>query len=96
MKHEITPETIRSRKLLAARIKEIRLRKGLSCLDAAVACDLNPNYYARIERGKTGSMRMDTVFKLRNGFNVKLTYFFDVEECPLPYILEQDKNKDEY
>ena len=39
-------------KKIAARLKEIRLERGLTQADLAQKADMNMNYYAKIERGE--------------------------------------------
>ncbi len=58
------------RKLLTTRMKIIRAKQKRSLIDVAVAAEINPNYYARIERGKSGNMRITTIIKIRRGLEV--------------------------
>ena len=73
----LSKKSIEFRKRVAANIKASRIRKNLSRLEAALACDINPNYYARIERGQNGDTNMRTIMKLVKGLETGIDEFFD-------------------
>lgn len=77
MKHFVSKEDLEFRIRLVKRIKAMRLRQNLTQFDAAIACDINPNYYSRIERGKTGEMNMRTIYKIAIGLQSKIYEFLD-------------------
>lgn len=56
---------------MCRKFKEIRLRKKLKQVDVAVAADINPNYYGKIERCLTKNMHMGTFCGLKQALNVK-------------------------
>lgn len=51
--------TDKTRQAVAKKIREIRLKKGLTQADVAKRADADTNYYAKVERGEaTPSMNM--------------------------------------
>ena len=77
MKRPVSPETLQLMQHIAERMKALRLQKKWSRLEAAIEADINPNYYSRIERGKTGTMRINTLLKLSRGFGVPPDFLLD-------------------
>lgn len=71
MKHRISEQGLKRQKLLCQRIMKIRLGQKRTRLDVAIEADLNPNYYGKIERGKTGSIGMRTLDKIRQSLGLK-------------------------
>lgn len=63
---------------LANRIRRIRLLKGLSQEYVADKMNISQPAYSRIEN-KAGSCSFNTLQKLANVLNVKLTYLVDIE-----------------
>lgn len=37
---------------IAARIKQVRLKQGMTQINVAKSADISPNYFARVERGE--------------------------------------------
>ncbi|MFA5932860.1 MAG: helix-turn-helix transcriptional regulator [Microgenomates group bacterium] len=75
MKHRISEQGLKRQKLLCQRIIQIRLEQKRTRVDVAVGADLNPNYYGKIERGKTGSIGMRTLDKIRKSLGIKWKEF---------------------
>lgn len=65
------PKMIKEQMLFCKRIMRIRLQQKRSRIDVAIEANLNPNYYGRIERGKTGATNMCTLEKIRRALDVK-------------------------
>ncbi len=64
---------------LCRRIREIRMAQERSRLDVAIGADLNPNYYGRLESGKTGNMHMDTLCGIRHSLRVPWKEIFNTD-----------------
>lgn len=62
---------IKEQRLFCKRIMGIRLQQKRTRLDVAIEADLNPNYYGRFERGKTGATNMYTLEKIRKALGIK-------------------------
>ncbi|MFA6527585.1 MAG: helix-turn-helix transcriptional regulator [Candidatus Babeliales bacterium] len=59
-------------KKLAQRIKELRLERGLTQEEAARKCHMEYKYYQRYEGSDPRDMRLSTMEKLANGFDIPL------------------------
>ena len=55
---------------IAKRLKEIRLKKGLTQSDVAKLAGLNSNFYAKVERGEA-KPSVETIKKISEGLKVK-------------------------
>lgn len=60
---------------LGKKLKSMRLERKMYQVDFAVAADINPNHYSKIERGKVG-IRLSTFKKLATGLNMSPTELF--------------------
>jgi transcriptional regulator with XRE-family HTH domain len=76
-------------KRLIARVKQIRLARGLTQEQFAELADLDPKYYQHAEAGRKPNPEMETLLKLAKGCGLKLWELlnFDAE----PKILAEDK-----
>jgi transcriptional regulator with XRE-family HTH domain len=75
MRRKPDADDLEFRSLLTRRMKELRVQQKRSLIDAAVDADINPNYYARIERGKSGNPRISTILKIKRGLEVSWAEF---------------------
>ncbi|MEG0016072.1 MAG: helix-turn-helix transcriptional regulator [Gordonibacter sp.] len=65
----------RSRNKVGARIKELRLRNGLTQEKFALMIGLNRSYLADIEKGNR-NFGFDTLERIVKGFDISLEEFF--------------------
>lgn len=74
-------------KRLIARVKQIRLARGLTQEQFAERADLDPKYYQHAEAGRKPNPGMETLLKLAKGCGVELWQLlnFDTE---LPALAE--------
>ena len=95
MKKTIADEN--RRKKMVKKIKAIRLSKNLSRLDVAIEGGLNPNYYARLERGKTGSIQNKTYIGIKRGLGITWEELFGPDSASGAYLacIEKDYPEDE-
>ena len=63
------------RKYFAARIKEIRISKGLSQEKFALKIDMDRTYYASVESGKR-NISLKNIQKIADGFGMSLEELF--------------------
>ncbi|MEG2025625.1 MAG: helix-turn-helix transcriptional regulator [Gordonibacter sp.] len=66
----------RSRNKVGARIKELRLRNGLTQEKFALMIGLNRSYLADIEKGNR-NFGFDTLERIVKGFDISLEEFFE-------------------
>jgi transcriptional regulator with XRE-family HTH domain len=68
-------------KRLMARVKQIRLARGLTQEQFAECANLDPKYYQHAEAGRKTNPELETLIKLANGCGLKLCDLlnFDVE-----------------
>lgn len=52
-------------------LKRLRVAQNMLQVDFAVAADLNPNHYSKIERGKV-NIRFNTLEKLAKALNISV------------------------
>ncbi len=62
---------------LAARIKQIRIKKKLTLEEAAERCGFDLRYYQRIESKKPWSLRVDTLERVAKGLGVPIKKLFE-------------------
>lgn len=70
-------------KRLMARVKKIRLTRGLSQEQFAERADLDPKYYQHAEAGRKPNPGMDTLLKLAKGCGVELWQLLNFDKEPL-------------
>lgn len=70
-------------KRLMARVKQIRLVRGLTQEQFAERADLDPKYYQHAEAGRKRNPELETLLKLANGCGLKLSELLDFEREPL-------------
>ncbi len=58
------------------RIKELRLKQGLSQEEFAFKCDLDRTYITSLERGKR-NISLENLEKIANAFDMTLSEFFN-------------------
>lgn len=58
------------------RIKELRIKHGLSQEEFAFKCDLDRTYITSLERGKR-NISLENLEKIAKAFNMTLSEFFD-------------------
>ena len=61
---------------IGAGIKVLRKEKGMTQLDLAEKSDIDVRLVQRLEAGKT-DIRVTTIHKIANGFDVSLAEFFN-------------------
>lgn len=61
------------------RIKELRLKQGLSQEEFAFKCDLDRTYITSLERGKR-NVSLVNLEKIANAFSMTLSEFFNFKE----------------
>ncbi|PXX30646.1 helix-turn-helix domain-containing protein [Arenibacter sp. ARW7G5Y1] len=66
-------------KLIGRRIKELREQKNLSQLQLANEVDLSKTHLGRIERAES-NVTVESLTRIANYFEVRITYFFESEE----------------
>lgn len=78
-------------KRLIARVKQIRLARGLTQEQFAELADLDPKYYQHAEAGRKPNPEMETLLKLAKGCGFPLWRLlnFDAE---LPKLAEEQGN----
>ncbi len=64
-------------KHLAAKIKEIRLRKGISQEKLAELCDFDRTYISMLERAKRNPSYLN-LLKLSKGLNITISELLDI------------------
>lgn len=60
---------------LGARIKELRLKKGMTQVELAILCNFEKASMSRIESGKT-NVTVLTLRRISNALDVQITEFF--------------------
>jgi transcriptional regulator with XRE-family HTH domain len=78
-------------KRLMARVKQIRLARGLTQEQFAERADLDPKYYQHAEAGRKPNPELETLLKLANACGLKLCELFDFDREPLALAEEQSK-----
>jgi transcriptional regulator with XRE-family HTH domain len=78
-------------KRLMARVKQIRLARGLSQEQFAERADLDPKYYQHAEAGRKPNPGMDTLLKLAKGCGMELWELLNFEKEPL--VANEDRAK---
>lgn len=63
-------------KLLAAKIKQVRVERNLTQNEVALRCDIERSNYARIESGE-GNVTVVTLLKLSMALEIEFTSLFD-------------------
>jgi len=71
------------KQLLGARIKEIRLKKGITQETLSEQVDINHKYLSSIERGKENPT-LNTLIGLAQALDVNLDEFFELVEVEDP------------
>ncbi len=61
------------------RIKELRIKQGLSQEEFAFRCELDRTYITSLERGKR-NISLTNLEKIANAFNMTLSEFFNFEK----------------
>lgn len=84
MTHETT-------KRLVARVKQIRLARGLTQEQFAELADLDPKYYQHVEAGRKPNPEMETLLKLAKGCGLKLYKLLDFDNPAIALAEEQAK-----
>ena len=74
---------------LGIRIKEKRLKAGLSQEKLSELCDLSPSYIGIIERGE-GKLSVETLVKIANVLKVSADYLLG-DSISLKYVSNLDK-----
>ena len=69
-------------KRVIARVKQIRLAKGLTQEQFAELADLDPKYYQHAEAGRKPNPEMETLLKLAKGCGVKLWELLNFDDEP--------------
>ena len=65
-----------------ARVKQIRLARGLTQEQFAECADLDPKYYQHAEAGRKPNPGLETLLKLSKGCGLKLSELLDFEREP--------------
>lgn len=65
-----------------ARVKQIRLARGLTQEQFAERSDLDPKFYQHAEAGRKPNPGMETLLKLAKGCGLTLSELFDFEREP--------------
>ncbi|MEN9841906.1 MAG: hypothetical protein RL376_1706 [Verrucomicrobiota bacterium] len=75
-----------------ARVKQIRLARGLTQEQFAECANLDPKYYQHAEAGRKPNPELETLLKLSNACGLKLCDLlnFDIEP-PLPALANAPK-----
>lgn len=68
-----------TKKRLAARIKKIRLDRGLTQREAAKKCNIDFKYYQEHESSKPRDMKLSTLLKIARGFDMSVSELLDFE-----------------
>jgi len=61
---------------VCSKIKELRTKRGLTLKELSEKTDLSVSFLSQIERGTT-SLAINSLKKIADAFNVKITYFFE-------------------
>lgn len=61
---------------LAARIKQIRLKKGLAAREVAKRCNMNLRNYQRLESANPPDLRASKINRIAKALGVSLRYLF--------------------
>lgn len=72
-----------------ARVKQIRLARGLTQEQFAERADLDPKFYQHAEAGRKPNPGMETLLKLAKGCELKLCELLDFDREPLAFAEEQ-------
>lgn len=75
-------------KRLIARVKQIRLARGLTQEQFAELADLDPKYYQHAEAGRKPNPEMETLLKLAKGCGLKLWELLNFDSEP-PILAEE-------
>lgn len=65
-----------------ARVKQIRLARGLTQEQFAERADLDPKFYQHAEAGRKPNPELQTLLKLAKGCGLTLSELFDFEREP--------------
>jgi transcriptional regulator with XRE-family HTH domain len=76
-------------KRLVARVKQIRLARGLTQEQFAELADLDPKYYQHVEAGRKPNPEMETLLKLAKGCGLKLYKLLDFDNPPMELAEDQ-------
>jgi transcriptional regulator with XRE-family HTH domain len=72
-----------------ARVKQIRLARGLTQEQFAERADLDPKFYQHAEAGRKPNPELQTLLKLAKGCGLTLSELFDFEREPQAFAEEQ-------
>ncbi len=69
----------------------------MSRFDVAIEGGLNPNYFSKLERGKTGSIQNKTFVKIKRGLGITWEELFGPKSFSAWYLasIEKDYPEDE-